>query len=116
MRSAQAGFRPLAIERRQWKDALALQPSRTLLHPTRIDIILGSPSPPAIFMTRSPASSACGYDQILDATSKGSKPYNADYLKNNAKSCKPGHSMLPAKRGSSQAAGRTRERQINRQE
>lgn len=86
--SAQAGFAAtFDIERRQWKDALALQPNPHPVAPyTQASIYWGRAIAAGHLHDAAAAAAALkSYDEILDATAKGPKPYAADYLKNERK-------------------------------
>ncbi|HSC44505.1 MAG TPA: hypothetical protein VLC94_01685, partial [Candidatus Acidoferrum sp.] len=86
--SAQAGFAAtFDIERRQWKDALALQPNPHPVAPyTQASIYWGRAIAAGHLHDAAAAAAALkSYDEILDATAKGPKPYTADYLKNERK-------------------------------
>ena len=86
--SAQAGFAATyAIERRQWKEALALQPNPHASASYTQSSIYWGRAIAAGHLHDAVAGEAAlaAYDQILDATSKGSKPYIADYLKEQRK-------------------------------
>ena len=86
--SAQAGFAATYdIERRQWKDALALQPNPHPVAPyTQASIYWGRAIAAGHLHDAAAAAAALkSYDEILDATAKGPKPYAADYLKEERK-------------------------------
>jgi tetratricopeptide (TPR) repeat protein len=86
--SAQAGFAATyAIERRQWKDALALQPNpHASASYTQASIYWGRAIAAGHLHDAAAAEAALkAYDEILVATAKGSKPYIADYLKEERK-------------------------------
>ena len=86
--TAQASFAATyAIERRQWKDALALQHNPHASAPYTQAAIYWGRAIAAGHLHDSVAGEAAlkAFDQILDATKKGPKPYIADYLKEERK-------------------------------
>ena len=86
--TAQAGFAATyAIERRQWKDALALQPNPAASLPYTQAGIYWAHAIAAghLHDAASGAAALNSYDQMLEATSKGPKPFLADYLKQEQK-------------------------------
>jgi len=86
--TAQAGFAVrYAVERRQWTDALALQPNpHASAAYTQASIYLGRAVAAGHLHDADGGQAALkGYDQIVDATSKGSKRYVAGFLKEERK-------------------------------
>jgi len=86
--TAQASFAATyAIERRQWKDALALQPNPHASAPYTQAAIYWGRAIAAGHLHDAAAGEAAvkAFDQILDASKKGPKPYVADYLKEERK-------------------------------
>lgn len=86
--SAQAGFAATyALERRQWKDALALQPNPHASAPyTQASIYWGRAIAAGHLHDAASSQAALkSYDEILAATEKSSEPYMADFLKQERK-------------------------------
>lgn len=80
--SAQAGFAmSYAIERRQWKEAMALQPSSGGEPYTKSALYWGRAIAAGHLHDGAAAQEALKhYDEMIAATRKGKKPYFADYL------------------------------------
>jgi hypothetical protein len=86
--SAQAFFAATyAVERRQWKDALALQPNPQPVSPsTQAGIYWGHAVAAAHLHDASAAATALKeYDELIAATRKSSKPYQVGYLEEGRK-------------------------------
>ncbi len=86
--SAQARFAATyAIERRQWKDALALQPSPHPSAPyTQASIYWGRAIAAGHLHDAAAGQAALqAYDELIRATGKSSKPYYGDFLKEDRK-------------------------------
>jgi tetratricopeptide (TPR) repeat protein len=86
--NAQAGFAAIyAIERRQWKDALALQPNPHATAPYSQDGIYWAHAIAAGHLHDAAAGQAAlkSFDEIVEATRKSAKPYVADGMKEERK-------------------------------
>jgi len=85
--SAQAGFAvTYALERRQWKEVLSLQPPRDAEPYSEAAIYLGRAIAAGHLHDAAAAQDALKrYDEIVAATRKGKKPYLADFLQKEGK-------------------------------
>jgi len=82
--SAQADFAATyAIERRQWKDALALQANPHPAAPSSQSSVYWAHAIAAGHLHDAAAGAEAlkGFDELVEATRKGPKPYQVDYLK-----------------------------------